>query len=394
MIPLYDGKKIDWETLSQNPTANLGLIFNKYPPGWSDKYKEQKDVWGLPDNAKKEFFEAIVKKSDNQSDHALQNACNRQRNLVETTLHGASLSMQTSWRFVSGLGASHPYETGFIWHPTLGAPYLPGSSVKGLLRAWGKEWQQEQQEQIDKLFGSENSAGSLIVFDALPEKYPQLELDILNPHYQEYYADPKNPPADYCDPVPVFFLTVAPGQTFLFSLATRPGAYEMKEDARKDVETGLELLKNALETIGAGGKTAVGYGLMQESKDSKKRREKQAQQKQAEQESQRQREHIEKELTAKGYTGLAAEIYKESEENAWATCQNRNDFYDAAQRWLPNIVQESNVEVREKCVEIFSNTLDGFYPGIIKKPDRPQGKKKLYYQNDRARALAKQLNDI
>ena len=40
-------------------------------------------------------------------------------------------------RFVTGLGRSHPVENGFAWRPTLGTPYLPGSSVKGMARAWG-----------------------------------------------------------------------------------------------------------------------------------------------------------------------------------------------------------------------------------------------------------------
>ena len=39
-------------------------------------------------------------------------------------------------RFVTGLGRSHPVENGFAWHPTLGTPYLPGTSIKGMVRTW------------------------------------------------------------------------------------------------------------------------------------------------------------------------------------------------------------------------------------------------------------------
>jgi CRISPR-associated protein Cmr6 len=31
-------------------------------------------------------------------------------------------------------------ENGFLWHPTLGVPYLPGAAVKGLVRAYVEHW--------------------------------------------------------------------------------------------------------------------------------------------------------------------------------------------------------------------------------------------------------------
>ena len=178
--------------------------------------------------------------------------------------------MKTDWRFVSGLGSGHPYEAGFIWHRTLGVPYLPGSSIKGMIRAWVEQWCDEDDcngDTVRRLFGSESvpdspnsdKAGDLIVFDAFPLRPPTLELDILNPHYQPYYeSNGKKFPADYYSPVPVFFLTVAPNQSFRFCLAPRPGA--VTDNPADNVRQGVKLLTQALETLGAGGKTAVGYG--------------------------------------------------------------------------------------------------------------------------------------
>jgi CRISPR-associated protein Cmr6 len=188
---------------------------------------------------------------------------------------------------VSGLGASHPFETGFIWHRTLSVPYLPGSSVKGLLRAWAEQWGgSDDKEQISRLFGTggdnDGQAGAIIVFDALPSQPPkskaetstlpshppQLELDIINPHYSDYYKNPATtPPADYLDPSPVFFLAVAPGQSFRFFLAPRLGFYSKQNgiaaySAADDLETAKQLLINALVHLGIGAKTAVGYGQM------------------------------------------------------------------------------------------------------------------------------------
>ncbi len=59
--------------------------------------------------------------------------------------------------------------------------------------------------------------------DGLPTTFPQLDLDIMNPHYGDYYQKKKDnkgnpiPPADYLNPVPVTFLAVATGQRFSFA---------------------------------------------------------------------------------------------------------------------------------------------------------------------------------
>jgi CRISPR-associated protein Cmr6 len=159
----------------------------------------------------------------------------------------------------------HVLETGFVWHRILGVPYLPGSSVKGLTRAWAEQWGGAKHDEVIRLFGPRNeeaqknpSVGNLIVFDAIPVNTPDLEVDIMNPHYAPYYEDKKGetPPADYHSPRPIFFLTVKEGVQFKFSIAPRPGG-DTKDD---DVELGFELLKCALENIGTGAKTAVGYG--------------------------------------------------------------------------------------------------------------------------------------
>ncbi|EGW21679.1 type III-B CRISPR module RAMP protein Cmr6 [Methylobacter tundripaludum] len=278
MLPLY--AQIPRDTFKQTSTAHSGLLFDKFPDGW-----DERNDYKPADNAKKQFFLDVINKYQATKpllEANLTAALTRQRALLNHfKVKDPSLTVTTDWRFVSGLGAAHPYETGFIWHRTLSVPYLPGSSVKGLMRAWATHWcELTEQQEITRLFGAkdgEANCGALIVFDALPSQPPKLELDILNPHYSEYYQDSTKPPADYLSPKPVFFLTVAPGQDFEFFLAPRPGASE------QDLDTGLKLLRKALETLGAGGKTAVGYGVFKESKAAQQKRE-------AEQAAQKQRE--------------------------------------------------------------------------------------------------------
>lgn len=267
-IPLYENVKYAWKELANAPTAHPGLRFDKFCNGWSTDWQQK-----LPDNAKKEFYEATARRRSVHLQQGLKKFLSRQENLINA-LSGQSLEVQTDWRFVSGLGSSHPYETGFIWHRSLGVPFLPGPSAKGLVRAWAEQWCDEStKSEAIRLFGPKDNehkknanTGALIIFDGLPANIPKLEVDILNPHYSPYYLDASVPPADYLSPIPVFFLTVARNQRFRFSICPRPGAYGRKpeeiQNKETDLKVGLQLLTEALETIGAGAKTAVGYGAM------------------------------------------------------------------------------------------------------------------------------------
>lgn len=237
------------ERLYQDETeANPGLVYERYADA------------RLSDN-KDEYFQRFLKLYIRQQEtgNLLQEHLYRRRELV-ARVSGCLLRARTAWRLVSGLGNGHPLETGFVWHRILGVPYLPGSSVKGMLRAWAdpvKGWGGMRFDRVLELFGDLDSVGvgRLIVMDALPTGKTALEMDIMNPHYQPYYQDPMHkPPADYYSPIPVCFLVVAPGQEFEFALL--PG----RDCTREDFEDGLKLLGGALEVIGLGGKTASGYG--------------------------------------------------------------------------------------------------------------------------------------
>ncbi len=289
VLPLYKG--LGSEDISARPmevTANTGLLFDKFCDHWAgkDKWKEQIDERKgkqLPDalknnptwnaNPKTWFLKTIAEHQNNHKhiDKLLSQYHSRLNKMLDV-LGGESCNFKTLWRFVSGLGMGHVLETGFVWHKILGVPYLPGSSVKGLIRAWAdpktdKEGEHlgwgdpDAWEEVKRLFGDQEGAGRLIVFDALPVEKPMLEVDIMNPHYGDYYSKKKDkhdnliPPADYLSPNPIFFLTVKENVQFKFSLAPRPGA-----GTAADVSRGFDLLKEALENIGAGAKTAVGYG--------------------------------------------------------------------------------------------------------------------------------------
>lgn len=162
-------------------------------------------------------------------------------------------------RFATGLGGPHPTEVGFTFDRSIGIPYLPGSSVKGVARAAA---QLRDDPSRGTLFGPDRierdddaSIGDLVFLDAYPMSLPQLEVDIINCHHPHYYAnsDAGRPayPSETEDPIPVYFLTVAAGTKWMFRLLSRSGEHAAR---------GAELLRFGLAELGAGAKTAVGYG--------------------------------------------------------------------------------------------------------------------------------------
>lgn len=105
--------------------------------------------------------------------------------------------------------------------------------------------------------------GQIVFFDAFPLNKPSIEVDVMNPHYGPYYSDKtaKTPPADYHNPIPVHFLTVA-NTRFRFIV----GAFSNESlNIMIGGKTIFEWLTTALTSHGIGAKTAVGYGYFNPS---------------------------------------------------------------------------------------------------------------------------------
>lgn len=193
------------------------------------------------------------------------------------------LELEIDWRLAIGLGSESVYETSINLHPIYGFPYIPGQAVKGIVRSWiiqehfnSDEKQAFQNEVFCYLFGSPKESilkkeyqGSLVFFDAYPTSKPKLKVDVMNPHYGTYYSDTTNtkPPADYYNPVPIFFVTVEKTK-FQFIIGIRDSENEI---GRIDsiggtyFDLGKQFLNEALTQKGLGAKTSVGYGYFKEN---------------------------------------------------------------------------------------------------------------------------------
>ena len=124
---------------ARSSDGHAGLWFDKF----CDRWRVQDTSWSMKsrkgddeDNPKLEWINTLTG-SPVGTVRQIDEYALRLTRLVERR-GGRFFVFITESRFVTGLGRSHPVENGFTWHPTLGTPYLPGSSIKGLVRAWAK----------------------------------------------------------------------------------------------------------------------------------------------------------------------------------------------------------------------------------------------------------------
>jgi len=323
---------------------NLGLILDKFAP-WADDGRghwdltmrstvrrggqnqvqtlsggEAKGLWlstkrrGL-NNESKSLFE--VERTNN--DLMLENK-KRWVNMVETN-EGIAFTMNNVERLAAGLGASHVLETGITLDRNTGLPYLPGSTLKGLTRAWGlieiaeqlgvslddvsvsgkdevkilniiaetlisestetllqtiqtlrpvSEDAENYLEWFRFIFGWQGETGAVCFTDGIyaGEQSPKYAADVMTPHYIDYYTDKgNNPPSEDDNPNPVSFITVDSGHTFAFGLIPRQSAFNRLEGEQRKVKTTTALnvatdwLVRGLTQMGVGSKTSAGYGF-------------------------------------------------------------------------------------------------------------------------------------
>ncbi len=271
-LPIYyDHQAAPKKRLS---SSNAGLWYERFFDQFDDSWKlnENKGKW-LKDN-----FSGTVGVKKQLEIYAM-----KQLQLVES-FGGKGKVFITRYHFIPGMGNPHPVENGLSWHPTLGVPYLSGASVKGLVRSWIEVWEKEtdinkQKEKLLYWFGSndknpaaegyETGTGNLLFFDAIPIEPVLMNIDIMTPHMGKWYEkggdianignEPEKIPADWHDPTPVPYLVVKQAR-FLFTIASRTRSCAI------DMDSVMHVLKESLKYMGAGAKTAVGYGQMRPDK--------------------------------------------------------------------------------------------------------------------------------
>ena len=151
------------------------------------------------------------------------------------------------------------FEIGLEFDPYLNVPIIPGSSIKGALRVAYEYASEPNWPSVSDIFGEGGEharVGSLIFTDAYPVEpgrgkmilYP----DILTPHYSRKGEDILEEWG--WEPTPIPYLSVAPGTTFGFIIASRRDELS---------ETNFMRVVKAAFNLGLGAKTSVGYGRLE-----------------------------------------------------------------------------------------------------------------------------------
>jgi len=264
----------DWQT------ANPGLYWNRFfderePPdskSWPQPTEPDKGSAAANDPARDsgkrrwlDRFAGPTRKLGNADQ--LSDYHSRQVRLLQA--QGATLLvLELQSPFVTGLGLPHPVENGLLFHHTLGCPYLPGSSVKGLLRHYLHEEEGWSADALARWFGeaprgSAGGIGGLAFGDAVPLAPVQAYVDVVTPHVDDWLtttAPWSAAPGDWLDPVPIPFLAIMPGQRFAFPILHAHRARLRRGPAAIDLATVAAELQCALDWFGAGAKTASGFG--------------------------------------------------------------------------------------------------------------------------------------
>ena len=206
--------------------------------------------------------------ADNQKE--LKSACKRLARLAGEERGGVQFTLDLVSRLLIGTGLPHPTENGFLFHPTLGVPYVPGTALKQVAQDWAEEEENLPHNDLDRLFGGpEHGAGCIAFLDALPLEPVTLTAEQITNHYGGYYQniDPARPatsrndmhqPADWHEPVPVTLLAVEAGFSrplpFQFAILPLRGA------TADDMKNAQQWLTRGLEIYGVGARTTLGFG--------------------------------------------------------------------------------------------------------------------------------------
>lgn len=169
-------------------------------------------------------------------------------------------------RLFIGLSAGGMLETGCAIHHSYGLPYIPGSSIKGVVSSFARAQAGFSAAACNELFGAEAQAGStypdglsgVVGFhDAwwVPDSAPTpLVQEVVTSHHPEYYRSEGGSDAtDLDSPVPNAQIAVQ--GSFLFVIEG-PGAAWL--------DLALNMLKAVLRERGIGAKTRAGYGYFYE----------------------------------------------------------------------------------------------------------------------------------
>lgn len=223
-------------------------------------------------------------------------------------------------RLAVNLSGSLIQNAGICLDRLFGAPYLPGSAVKGVCRHVALEDLRAGRlslRDFQDVFGTadvdfkktdpyskggeleafrdclgkdglqENKKGCIDFLSAFPRNEAKLTVDLTNVHFPNYYQSGNMTDLRTEKPKPNPFPVVEAGAEFAFCIAVNSMGARLESAARRNelLNKAAEILRRAMEVSGFGAKTGAGYGWfsdeterirLEREEDVRKRKEKKA----------------------------------------------------------------------------------------------------------------------
>ncbi|MFP3203166.1 MAG: type III-B CRISPR module RAMP protein Cmr6 [Sulfolobus sp.] len=216
---------------------------------------------------KEEIRRKIIEKVENQSFNTSlsQQLTEEIKNaLLSLGYNVIDVIGRVDYKAISGLseGLFHLiFEVGINYDEILDLPYIPGSTIKGILRSNLYELTGDEGNEI---FGDKEREGSVIVSDAYPIGEKLFVGDIINPHY---YQGGKPVRTEYdVNPVPILHLAIRENVKFRFLIGVDKKAKLGKIGEELNVKNAVELVSLLLlysMKTGLGARSTKGYNFFE-----------------------------------------------------------------------------------------------------------------------------------
>ncbi|MFP3233638.1 MAG: type III-B CRISPR module RAMP protein Cmr6 [Sulfolobaceae archaeon] len=216
---------------------------------------------------KEEIRRKIIEKAENQSFNTSlgqQLAEEIKDALLSLGYNVIDVIGRVDYKAISGLseGLFHLiFEVGINYDEILDLPYIPGSTIKGILRSNLYELTGDEGNEI---FGDKEREGSVIVSDAYPIGEKLFVGDIINPHY---YQGGKPVRTEYdVNPVPILHLAIRENVKFRFLIGVDKKAKLGKIGEKLNVKNAVELVSLLLlysMKTGLGARSTKGYNFFE-----------------------------------------------------------------------------------------------------------------------------------
>lgn len=348
----------------QTDSVNPSLLLQK---GLLEANQEKKHD-DKSDNKKTTHLEKIVKLPASPE---YNNTFNRWFELTSDANRFKQSAMTLENRLLIGLTGQGALETGCSLSRNYGMPYIPGSSVKGVLRAWANKHLAGHSDELEQLFGTDDSeqpyrVSGLVTFhdawwipDPAKKEHKPFVLDVVTTHHQAYYNGTQAEPSDKDSPIPNHLLAVQ--GSFLFVLEGEPAAIDLCQT----------LLEKALANNGIGAKTAAGYGymkvdpaLMQRLLDEYEKRLSPEEREHREAEAQRRNEQ-QLEAAAKAELEMPPSLVISVINEKYQVQRDNQNFRDKVEAWIDRAIETWDIDNRKSLASCLKEA--GYIPGKKKK---------------------------